>query len=179
MIPTTISSCQYKNIIIMNIFFPVCKLQEFLIYLVQFFLVKRYTQHRKTIFQSSTATACSQYDGVIINTHILRINNFIGLYILQYAILMYSRRMGKSITPHDSLIRLYRHIHQTRYHATGGIYFLCTNVRFYLDFMMTLDNHCYFFKRRITCTFTNTINSHLHLTCTIQYPSHCISSSHT
>ena len=88
MVLTAISPCQYKNIIIMNIFFTISQLQELFIYLIQFILIKRHSQHRKTILQSSTSTAGRQYNGVIINAHIFRVDNFISLYILQHTILM-------------------------------------------------------------------------------------------
>ena len=56
---------------------------------------------------------------------------------------------------------------------------MCIDIRFNIDFMMTLDNHGYLFKCSISGTFTNTINGHFHLTGTVQNSGYRISSGHT
>ena len=51
------------------------------------------TQDIQAVLQCSTSATGSQYDRVIIDTHIVRINNLIGLYILQDTVLMDTGRV--------------------------------------------------------------------------------------
>ncbi len=108
----------------------------------------------------------------------MRINDFVSLYILQHTILVDARRMGKSITTYNSFVGLYRHVHQAGHHTAGWINLLCINVGLDFYVLVAFDNHRHFLKRSIPGTFTNTVDSHLHLAGTIQHTSHCIGSSH-
>ena len=109
----------------------------------------------------------------------MRIDNLIRLHILQHTILMDARRMGKSITSHDSFIRLYRHIHQAGHHAAGRINLLRIDICFNLNILMAFDNHSHFLKRSVTGTLTDTIDGNLHLTRTIQHTRHSVGRSHS
>ena len=91
MILSTIRTCQYQNIIIVNVLLLIGKFQEFLVNLIQLLLIQRHAQHLQTVLQSGTSAAGGQYDGVIVDTHIMRIDNLISLHILQYAVLMNTR----------------------------------------------------------------------------------------
>ena len=84
--------------------------------------------------------------------------------------------MGKGIPSHNRLIRLHRHIHQTRNHAASRINFVCIDIGFNVNRIVAFDNHSHFFQRSITCAFSNTIHRHFHLTGTIQYPCNGIGS---
>ena len=168
MVLATVGTCQYQDIIIIDIFFLISQFQEFLIYLIQFLLLQINPQNSKAILQCSTSATSSQYNRIIIDTHIMRIDNLISLNILQYAILMNTWRVRKSITTNNSLVRLYRHIHQTGNHAAGRINLLRVDICLDIYFMMALDDHCYFFKCCISGTFTDTVDSHFHLTGAIQ-----------
>ena len=44
---------------------------------------------------------------------------------------------------------------------------------------MCPEDHCNLLKRRIACTFTDTIDRHLNLTCTIQHACHGVGCCHT
>ena len=179
MVTTSVCTRQYQNIIIMNIFLAVGKFQEFFIYFIQFFLIQCHTQNGKAIFQGSTSATGSQHNRIIINTYIMRINYFISLHILKYSILMDTRRMCKCIASHNGLISLYRHIHQTRYHAAGRINLLSIDIRLNINLVMALNNHCYLFKGCISGTFTDTVDGNFYLTGTVQYTGHRVGSSHS
>ena len=179
MVTTSVCTRQYQNIIIMNIFLAVGKFQEFFIYFIQFFLIQCHPQNGKAIFQGSTSATGSQHNRIIINTYIMRINYFISLHILKYSILMDTRRMCKCIASHNGLISLYRHIHQTRYHAAGRINLLSIDIRLNINLVMALNNHCYLFKGCISGTFTDTVDGNFYLTGTVQYTGHRVGSSHS
>ena len=131
------------------------------------------------MLQCSPARTGSQHYCVLIDTNILRVHYLIRRSVLQNAILMNTRRMSKRILTHNSLIRLYRHIHQRRDHSTCRPYLLRVDISLYTKIRMSLEYHCYFLKRSFTCSFTNTIYCHLYLPCTIQYTSTSVSSCHT
>ena len=133
----------------------------------------------KTMFQCRTSTTSCQHDSIIINTHILGINDFISLYILQHTILMDTWRMCKSITTYNSFIRLNRHIHKTRYHTARRINFLSINISLNMNVIMAFNNHCHFFQRSIAGTLTNTIDCHFYLTRSVQDSINSISCRHT
>ena len=179
MIHCPVCSCQYKYIIIRNFFLLVCQFQEILIDLIQLFLISLYTQHMQTMLQSGTSTTSRQDNSIIINTNIFRINDLVSLYILQNSILMNSRRMRKSISSHNRLIRLNRHIHQARHRPADTIYFGSIDISRNSTFFMALENHGYFFQRSISGTLSNTINRYFYLTSAIQYPLNGIGSSHS
>src|SRR5699024_5773060 len=133
----------------------------------QLLLIQLYSQYRQTILQGCTSATGCQYDGIIINTHIMRVNDFVSLYILQHTILVDTRRMGKSIATYNSLVGLHRHVHQARHHTAGWINLLCIDVGLDFYVLVTFDNHRHFLKRSIAGTFTNTIDGYLHLAGTI------------
>src|SRR3712207_8491361 len=83
--------------------------------------------------------------------------------VLQHTVLMDARRVSESIPPHNRLVGLYRHIHQTGNHTAGGIYFAGIDIRPDIYFMMTLHDHRYFLERGISRTFADTIDCYLHL----------------
>ena len=174
----TVCPCQYQNVVIIDIFLLIGKFQELFIHFVQLLLIQLYSQYRQTILQGCTSATGCQYDGIIINTHIMRVNDFVSLYILQHTILVDTRRMGKSIATYNSLVGLHRHVHQAGHHTAGWINLLCIDVGLDFYVLVTFDNHRHFLKRSIAGTFTNTIDGYLHLAGTIQYASHCIGSSH-
>ena len=92
---------------------------------------------------------------------------------------MDTRRVGKSIASHDSLVGLHRHVHQTGYHTACWIDFLRIDVRLDVDVLVTLDDHRNFFQRRVARTLADTVNGHFHLTGAVQYTCHRISRRHT
>ena len=88
MVYIAIGSGKYENIIIGDIFLLISQFQEVFVHFVQFFLIHFYTQYMQTVFQRCTTAAGCQYNCIIVDTNIFRIDNFIRLYILQYTILM-------------------------------------------------------------------------------------------
>ena len=91
MILAAVCSCQYQYIIIIDIFFLIGQFQKLLIYLIQFFLIQVNSQQRQAILQCRTSATGSQYDRVIIDAFIMRIDNLVSFYILQHTILMDTR----------------------------------------------------------------------------------------
>ena len=179
MIHTAVGTCQYQYIIVVDIFLLISQLQEFFVNLIQLILFQINPQDIQAVLQCSTPATGSQYDRVIIDTHIVRINNLIGLYILQDTVLMDTGRVCKSIPSDNRLIRLYRHIHQTGYHAACRINLLGIDICLNIDFVMTLDNHSDFFECSVTGTFTDTVNCNFHLTGTVQDTCYSVCSCHT
>ena len=90
-IVVSVCTGQYQNIVIRNILLLVSQLQEIFVHLIKLVLVHFYTQYVKTMFQGSTTATGSQNDSAIVNTHILRVDDFVGLHILQHTILMNTR----------------------------------------------------------------------------------------
>ena len=92
MLVGSISTSEHQYILVSNFLFLISQLEELLVYLVELLLVVDiHTVDVETILQSSTTRTGCQYDSVIVETHILRIDNLVGLHILQDAILMDTR----------------------------------------------------------------------------------------
>ena len=87
--------------------------------------------------------------------------------------------MSESILTHNGFVRLHRHVHQRGHHAARWINLRRVDVRLDAEVWVGLENHRHLFERRVTSTFTNTVDGHLHLTCTRQHTSDSISSRHT
>ena len=98
------------------------------------------------MLQRRTTTTSSQYDCIIINTHILRIDDLVGLRILQNAILVDTGGVSECVTSDNSLIRLYRHIHQARNHTARTIDLIRRDIGDDITFFMALENHGDFFQ---------------------------------
>ena len=178
MVLRTVSTCQNQDIIIIDVLLLISQLQEIFINLIQLFLIHLHVERMQTALQSGTSAASSQHNRVVIDTYIVRIDNLIGLHILQHAILMDTRRVSEGVTAYDSLIRLHRHIHQARHHAAGRIDLLRIDIGLDIDIVVTLDNHSHLFERRVTGTLTDTVDGHLHLTGPVQHTSHGVGSCH-
>ena len=178
MILRAVRTCQYQNIIVVNIFLLIGKFQEIFVNLIQFLLIQRHAQHLQAVLQGSASATGGQYDRVVIDAHIVRVDNLISLHILQYAVLMNARRVRKGITAYDCLVRLHRHIHQAGYHTAGRVNLLRIDIGFNINILMTSDNHSHLFERSISGTFADTVDSNFHLAGAVQHTCHCIGSSH-
>ena len=118
MLISRISTGKHQNILIGNFLLLISQLEELLVNLVELLLIiNLYTIDMETVLQCSTTRTGCQNDSIVIQSHILRINDFVSLNILQDTILMDTGRMSKCIATHDSLVWLNWHIHQTAHHA--------------------------------------------------------------
>ena len=118
MLISRISTGKHQNILIGNFLLLISQLEELLVNFVELLLIiNLYAIDMETVLQCSTTRTGCQYDSIVIQSHILRINDFVSLNILQDTILMDTGRMSKCIATHDSLVWLDRHIHQAAHHA--------------------------------------------------------------
>ena len=84
----------------------------------------------------------------------------------------------KGVTADDSLVGLYGHVHQTRYHAARGIYLCRVDIRFDGQSLVAFQYHGNLFERRVAGTLTNAVNGHLYLAGTVQHAFECVGSGH-
>ena len=158
-----IGSRQHQHIGIAHLLLLVSQLQELLIDLVEFLVFQIHTVHVQTMFQGSPSATGRQQDAIIIDTHILRVHNLIGMYILQHTILMDATGMGKGITTDNGLVGLYGHIHQRRHHTRDGVNLRGVDVRLYLKVLVTFQNHRNLLQRGVTGSFADTVDGYFHL----------------
>ena len=175
---STVGTGQHQDIVVVHFFLLVGQLQEFLISHVETFALHFHAQHAQTVFQSRPSATCGQNDGIVINTHILGIHDFVGLHILQYTVLMDSAGMGEGITSHDGLVGLYRHVHQAGHQTARRIYLLRIDIGIDADSFMAFKNHGHFFERGIPRTLTDTVNGDFRLAGTVHDSRNRIGSSH-
>ena len=133
----------------------------------------------QTMLQGGTATTGGQYDGVIVDTHIFRVDDLIGLHVLQHTILVNTRGVCEGVTTHDRLIGLHRHVHQARYHTARAVNLCRVDVGDDLTLLMALEDHGDLLQRGVTGTLADTVDGHLHLAGTIQDTLYGVSGSHT
>ena len=137
-----ISTSEHQYILVGNFLLLISQLEELLVDLVELLLVIYiHAVNMEAILQGCTTRAGCQYDSVIIQTHILRVDDFISLNVLQHAILVDTGRMSESIAAHNRLVRLNWHVHQAAHHARhrhnlGGI-----DVGINIDILVALQNH--------------------------------------
>ena len=175
----TVCTCKYEDVVVVDVFLLVSQLQEFLIHLVELFLLQSHTQHLQAVLQGCTSRASRQHDGVVVDAHVVRVDDFVSLHIFQHTILMNTAGMSKCILTDNRLVWLNRHIHEARHHAARWINLRGVDVGFNADGLMALQNHCHLLERRVSCTLTNTVDGHFRLTRTVEHTSHCVSCSHT
>ena len=131
------------------------------------------------MFQCGTSATGGQYDCVIVDTDILRVDNLIAFTVFQYTVLVDTGRMGESITSDNRLVRLNRHVHQAGNRTADAIDFGCVYIGFDTTFFVATEDHGYFFQRSITGTFADTVDGHFHLAGTVQDTLHGIGCCHT
>lgn len=121
------------------------------------------------MFQRGVSRTGREDDGIVVDAHIFRIDDFVGLHILQHTVLMDARRMGEGIASHDGLVRLHGHVHQRTDHATGGGYFLRVDIRLDVEVVMALENHGNLFLTGIASTFADAVDGHFHLAGAVEH----------
>ena len=174
-----VGTCQHHHIGIAHLLLLVCQYQELLIDLIQFLIVQIHAVHMQTVLQGSPSAAGCQHDAVVVDTHILRVHDLVGMHILQHAVLMDAAGVCKGVTTHNGLIRLYGHIHQRRHHTTRRIDLRRVDVRVDAETLVTFQDHGDFLKRGITSPFTDTVDRHLHLSGTSHHTVKGIRRCHT
>ena len=158
-----IGTSQHQGIGIRHLLLLVCQDQELLIDLVKLLFLEIHTVDVEPMLQGSPSAAGCQYDRVVVDTHILGVHDLIGVDILQHTILMDAAGMSEGITTYNSLIRLYRHIHQRRHHPARGIDLRGVDIRLDADGLMTFQDHGDLLERGVTSPFADTVDGHLHL----------------
>src|SRR5574344_1451939 len=89
---------KHQHILIVHFFFLFGQFQEFLVEFVQFFLVGHiHPIDVQAVFQCCTTRPCRQHNTVVVNPHILWVDDPVGLHALQHAILMDAAAVCKGI----------------------------------------------------------------------------------
>ena len=174
-----IGTCQHQHVGIRHLLLLVGQQQELLIYMVELALLQFHTVHVQTVLQGSAPTAGCQYDRVVVDAHILRVHNLVGVHILQHTVLMDTTRVGKGVTPYYGLVRLHRHVHQARHHPRRRIDLHRVDVRLDAQLLVTLQYHGYLLERRVTRTLSDAVHGHLHLPGSRHHTAEGVGRSHT
>ena len=162
-------SCQHKHIVVGNFFLLVGQLQELLVDAVQFGIRNADAQHFESVLQGCTSRTRCENNGIVVHTHILRIDDFVGLHILQHTVLMYSAGMGKGVSAHNGLVRLHRHVHQRTDHATCGMYLARIDIGLNIQVVVAFQNHSHFFFTGVAGAFADTVDGNFHLPCAVEH----------
>ena len=115
------------------------------------------------VFQRSAARTGGEYDGVVVESHFLGVDDFIGLHIFEHAVLVDAARMGESVAPHDGLVGLHGHVHQARHQARCGANLRRVDVGVDAHALVAFEYHGYLFERRVAGALTDAVDRHLHL----------------
>ena len=174
-----VGTSQHKDVVVRHLLLLVRQFEEILINLVEFLAIHFHTIYVQTMLQCGTTATSRQHDGVIVNTHFLRVHDFVSRSILQHTILMNTAGVGKRIPAHNRLVWLHGHVHEARHHTACRVYLCRVDIRLNAQVWVSLEYHGNLFQRGVTSTFTNTVDGHLHLTRTTQHTCHRIGCSHT
>ena len=168
----------HEDVIVVDLLLAVGQTQKRLIGLVESLLVEIDPEHVQTVLQCGAAAAGGQHDRILVDTHILGINDFITLAVFKHAILMNTARMREGVATHDSLVGLDWHIHKTAHHMARGIYLGSIDVGVDTELTMASAYHHHLLKRSIARTLADTIDGHLGLTGAVEYARHRVGRSH-
>ena len=119
---------QHQYIVVGNIFLFVGQLQKVLVYFIQLLHLQLHTEHRQPVFQCRASTAGGEHDRVFVDSHVLRVDDLVGLHVLENPILVDPGRVRESISTHDRLVGLHRHVHEARHHSAGSVYMLRVDI---------------------------------------------------
>ena len=131
-----------SHIVVGDLFLLVSEHEELLVDLVERLLVLDvHAVDFQTIAQRSTSGTCGEHDLVVVESDVLRVDDLVGLYVLQHAVLMYATGVSEGIAADDGFVGLHRHVHQRGDHAGDRIDLACVDVRVNADVLMTFKNH--------------------------------------
>ena len=138
---------QHHDVVVGDFLLLVGQVEEILVNLVQLLVVDVHAVHAQTVLQGGTSAAGCQHDAVVVDAHVLGVDNLVGLRILQHAVLMDAAAVGKGIASHDGLVGLHGHVHQARYHAARGEYLGGVDVRGDAQVGVSLEYHGHLLQR--------------------------------
>ena len=85
-----IHSGQYEDVVVVDVFLLVGQAQEVFIHLVELLFLEFHAEHCQAVFQRGTSAACCQHYRVVVDSHVVRVDDFVGLHVFQHSILMYA-----------------------------------------------------------------------------------------
>ena len=170
---------EHQYIVVVDVFFAVGQFEERLIGFVERLFVELDAQQVKAVLEGGSSAAGGQYNRGFVDTHLFGVDNLVALAILQHAVLMDARRVGKGVASHDGLVGLYRHIHQIRYEAARAVNLLGVDVGFDLQVVVALANHGDLLERGVSGPFADAVDGHLGLPGSVLDAGHGVGRSHT
>ena len=166
-----VGSSEHEDVGIIDFLFLVSQFEEFGVdFIYPLVVIDIHTEHMQPIFECSPSRACSQHNSIVVETDVFGVDDLICLHILQHTVLMDTTGVGESIAPHNRLIGLHRHVHQSRDHTADGVYFGGVDISVYIKAFVTFQDHGDFLQRGVSRPLTNAIDGHFHLSCSIDHP---------
>ena len=95
------------QVLVKDLFLLICNLQEALVDRLEFLIAKRITQLGETMAQCRMARTCRKDNLGSRCTHVLGIDNLVGVTRLEHAILVNARAVCKRISAHNGLVGLH------------------------------------------------------------------------
>ena len=163
----------------MDFLLAVGEAEELLVHLVQLVLVQFHAVHFQAVLERRPAAAGRQDDGIRVDAHVLRVDDLVGLGILQDAVLVDAGRVGEGVLAHDGLVRLHRHVHQGRHEPARGIDALGVDVRLQRNPVMGLQDHGDLLQGGVPRPFADAVDRDLALAGAVQQAGHRIGRRHS
>ena len=178
MVQRAVYACENHNVIIVDVLFLVGEFEKRLINLVEFLEGGIDAECRQPAFEGGASAACGQNDGIVVYSHIVGIDDFIGLHILQHTVLVYARRVRERVAANDGFVGLHRHIHQARHESACGINLLRVDVAVDVNIVVAFDNHRYFLESGVAGALADAVDRHFHLACSVEHSAHRVGGCH-
>ena len=175
----TVLPGKHEHVVIRNLLLAVGKFEECLICLVKRLFVKVTPKHVQTMLESRTPGASREHDGILVDSHIFRVDNFVALAVFQHAVLMDAAGMGEGVAPDYRLVGLNGHIHQARHEFADSCDAGGVDVGVYAQLLMRTQRHDHLLKRSVTRALADTVDCHLRLACASAYAADGVGSGHT
>ena len=171
---------KHEQVVVADFFFAVGQAEEVLIDFVELLAAAQvYAEHFEAMLERRVATAGGEYDAIVVDAHILGVDDFVRLHVLQHAVLMDAGGVREGVTAYDGFVGLHRHVHQAGDEAAGGVYALGVDVCVDAEArVVTLEDHGHFFERGVAGALADAIDGHFRLACAGQNAGHGVGRRH-
>ena len=107
-----VGSGEHQDVVVVDLLLLVGKLEELLVDIVQGLFAELDPEGLEPELEGGVTASRREDDRVGVDSHVDRVDDFVGFRILEHSVLVDAGRVGEGILSDDGLVRLDRHIHQ-------------------------------------------------------------------
>ena len=157
---------QCNDVRVVDILFLVCECNEFIKHFLQAGVIKGIAQFGNPSTKRMASAVLSENHVLANKSYVFRPHDFVGRAVLEHSMLMNARFVGERVLANNRLVSLNQHAGGTGNKTTDATQFRGVDPGVYVVIVAaSLDRHHDLFERRISGTFTQTVNRTFDLAC--------------